>query len=175
MNNELKSKEIKIIKEVFDEKREIINYAPKKMISINDKHYQGGDIFITDTGELIDLEIQLEDFNETELYKYVKLAEELYEINNVEISIYILCSKQIKVIAPEQIINSKAEFTIKLACFNENPVNELFIQIKDKINRKISLNKEDLTTLAMIPYMVPEKDRDRMLIECYELLSKSQI
>ncbi len=174
MNNELKSKEIKIIKEVFDEKREIIDYAPEKMIPINEKYYPGGDIFITDTGELIDLEIQFEDFDENELNKYVKLAEELYEINNVEISIYILCSKQIKVIAPEYIINSKAEFTIKLACFDENPVDDLFMRIKDKLNRKISLNKEDLTTLAMIPYMVPEKDRDRMLVECYELLNESR-
>lgn len=136
MNEKIKSEEIKIIKEIFDEKREIIDYAPKEMISISDNYHQGGLIFITDTGELIDLEIQFKDFNEDELYKYVKLAEELYKLNNVEISIYILCSEQIKVMAPERIINSKAEFTIKLACFCENPLNESFIQIEDKINEK---------------------------------------
>ena len=39
---------IQIIKDAFDEKRNIIGYAPKEMINVNEDCHQGGDIFITD-------------------------------------------------------------------------------------------------------------------------------
>ena len=71
---------IQIIKDAFDEKRNIIGYAPNEMIKVNEDCHQGGDIFITDENELIDLEYQMKNFDEAELAKYVELAEELYEI-----------------------------------------------------------------------------------------------
>ena len=45
---------IQIIKDAFDEKRNIIGYAPNEMIKVNEDCHQGGDIFITDENELID-------------------------------------------------------------------------------------------------------------------------
>ncbi len=175
MNEELKAKEIRVIKEVFDDEREVIGYAPEDMITINGHRYEKGDIFLTDTGELIDLEIQIEDFDKEELCNYVKLAEELYKINKVEISIYILCSKEIKITSPEGLINSKANFCIRIICLNENPIYELLSGIKEKIDKKDSLNDEDLTTLMMIPDMVPKRDKERVSVECFELLKKSQM
>ena len=110
MNNEKIRPEIQIIKEAFQEKRNIIDYAPEEMIQVSEYCHNGGDIFITEEGELIDLEYQMKDFDEEELVKYIELAEELYEKNNVVISIYILCPKTIKVTAPEIPIKSTAIF-----------------------------------------------------------------
>ena len=165
--------EIRIIKDAFDEKRNIIGYAPKEKIKVNKDCHQGGDIFITDEGELIDLEYQMQDFDEEELAKYVELAEELYEINKVSISIYVLCPRTLKVIAPECTIKSEAEFTIKLACWGENPVYEMFFQIKEKIDKNIRLNDEDILNLEMIPLRVPKEERRTFRVECFKLLNKA--
>ena len=88
MNNEKIRPEIQIIKEAFQEKRNIIDYAPEEMIQVSEYCHNGGDIFITEEGELIDLEYQMKDFDEEELVKYIELAEELYEKNKRVIKIF---------------------------------------------------------------------------------------
>lgn len=173
MNEENMEYEIQIIKEAFDEKRNIIGYAPKEMIKVNNNCHQGGDIFITDNKELIDLEYQMKDFDEEELVKYVELAEELYEKNKVPITIYVLCPRNLKIIAPECTIKSEAIFTIKLACWGENPVYDILFQIKEKIDKKIRLNDEDIYNLEMIPMRGPKEERNKLRVECLKLLNKS--
>ena len=173
MNEENFTQEISIIKEAFDEKRNIIDYAPPEMTEVSEECYPGGDIFITEEGELIDLEYQLKDFDEEELAKYAELAEELYEKNEVPISIYVLCSTKIRVLVPEIPIKSEAVFNIKLACFDENPVYDALYQIKEKVDKDIRLDDEDLMGLINIPVMVPKKDRKKLRIECIKLLRKA--
>ena len=165
--------EIRIIKEAFNEKRNIIGFAPPEMIEVDDYCHKGGDIFITDEGELIDLEYQMRDFDEAELAKYVELAENLYEKNKVPISIYVLCPRTLRIIAPECTIKSEAIFTIKLACWGENPIYELFFQIKEKIDKNIRLNDEDIYNLEMIPLRVPKEERKNFRTECFKLLNKA--
>ncbi len=174
MNNEKIRPEIQIIKEAFNEKRNITGYAPKEMIQLSEHCHNGGDIFITEEGELIDLEYQMKDFDEEELVKYIELAEELYEKNNVAISIYILCPKTIKVTAPEIPIKSTAIFNIKLACFEGNPVYNMLYHIKEKIDKKIPIDEEDYENLLMIPMMGPKKEKNNLRIECYRLLKKAE-
>ena len=48
MNENLDCEEIRIIKEVFDETREITGYASPEMTEVNEDCYKGGDIFITE-------------------------------------------------------------------------------------------------------------------------------
>ena len=115
----------------------------------------------------------MKNFDETELVKYIELAEELYEINNVAISIYILCPKTIKVTAPEIPIKSTAIFNIKLACFEGNPVYNMLYYIKEKIDKNIPLDEEDFDNLLMIPVMGPKKDKNNLRIECFKLLNKA--
>lgn len=172
MNNEKITQEIQIIKEVFDEKRNIIDYAPKEMIQVSEYCHNGGDIFITEEGELIDLEYQMKDFDEEELVKYIELAEELYEKNNVDISIYILCPKTIKVTAPEIPIKTNATFNIKLACFEGNPVYSMLYHIKEKIDKNIPINEEDFDNLLIIPMMGPPEYKRQLRIECFKLLKR---
>lgn len=172
MNNEKILQEIQIIKEAFDEKRNILGYAPKEMIQVSESCHEGGDIYITEEGDLIDLEYQMKDFDETELVKYIELAEELYEKNNAAISIYILCPKTIKVTAPEIPIKSTAIFNIKLACFEGNPVYNMLYQIKEKIDKNIPIDEEDYDNLLMIPMMGPKKEKNNLRIECFKLLKK---
>lgn len=173
MNENMKYKEIQIIKEVFDETRKIIGFAPEEMIEVSDNCHPGGDIFITQDGELIDLEYQMIDFDENELLKYVELAEELYKNNNVPISVYILCPDTIQVTVQECIINSEATFNIKLACYNVNPAYDALYEIKEKANKNIELNDEDLYALLMIAVMGPKKDRRNLIIECFKIMNQS--
>lgn len=166
-------KEIIIIKEVFDEERKILGFAPPEMTDIKKNCYKGGDIFITENGELIDLEYQINDFDENELAKYIELAEELYNINNVSISIYVLCPDTVKILTPECTIPSEASFNIKLACFAGSPIYDILYHIKEKIDKNICISNEDIHTLFMIPLYCPEKDRKNLRIECLRLLNRA--
>ncbi|MBQ9024970.1 MAG: hypothetical protein IJ104_01110 [Methanobrevibacter sp.] len=165
--------EIRIIKEAFDETRTIIGYAPEEMIPLNDSFHHGGDLFITDEGELIALEYQMRNFDENELAKYVELAEELYEKNEVSVSIYVLCPNTIKVTAPECVIKSEAIFNIKLACFSPNPAYDALEHMKEKVNKKIKLDEEDLDVLSRIPMMGPKEDRKKLRVECFKIIKQS--
>lgn len=173
MNNESIPQEIRIIKEAFKETRNIIDYAPPEMIEVSEGCHKGGDIFITEEGDLIDLEYQFRDFDEEELAKYAELAEELYEKNEVPISIYVLCSKAIRVLVPVIPIKSEAIFNIKVACFDNNPIYDTLYHIKEKVDKKISLNDEDLMELLTIPVMVPRKDRKNLRVECFKLIREA--
>lgn len=173
MNNKKITQEIQIIKEAFNEKRKIIDYAPQEMIKVSEDCYDGGDIFITEDGELIDLEYQINDFDEAELVKYIELAEELYEKNNVKISIYVLCPNMINITAPEVPIKSDATFNIKLARFEGNPVYDMLYHIKEKVDKHILLDEEDFNTLLMIPMIGPKKDRKNLRIECFRLINRA--
>ena len=173
MNENLETEKIEIIKEAFEEKREIIGFAPQEMTCI-DNQDPIGDVFITRSGELIDLELQTVDFDEVELAKYVELAEKLYEKNNVCISIYVLCLKTVNVTAPECIIKSDAKFTIKLACCQESPVYEIFNKIEEKFDENMELSEKDIDVLQDIPMMGPKEDRTRLRIKCFRLIKKSQ-
>lgn len=173
MNENLETGKIELIKEAFEEKRKIIGFAPQEMTLIDDQN-SIGDVFITDSGELIDLELQMVDFDEVELAKYVEIAEKLYEKNNVEISIYVLCPTTVNVTAPECIIKSDAEFTIKLSCYEGNPAYEIFLKIKESVNKKMELNEDDINALETIPMMVPKEERTSLRIECFRLIKKYQ-
>lgn len=173
MDENLETEKIEIIKEAFEEKREIIGFAPKEMVCIDNQNFLE-DVFITDSGELIYLEYQIVDFDEIELAKYVEIAEKLYEKNNVCISIYVLCPKTINVTAPECTIKSDAEFTIKLACYQGNPAYDVFYKIKEKVDRNMKLNENDIDALERIPMMGPKEERTRLRIECFRLIKKSQ-
>ena len=166
--------EIEVIKNAFGENRKIIGFAPKEMTNISEDAYTSGDIFITEEGELITLEYQMKDFDEEELVKYVELAEELYEINAVHISIYILCPTSIKILTDECTIKSNANFSIKLACFNGNPHQEILNHIKQKVERNIKLSNEDINMLSLIPMISPQEYRHELRVECFRLLNKSR-
>lgn len=171
MNEENITEKIRIIRDAFDEKRNIIDYAPQEMIELCDECHQGGDIFITEEGALIDLEVQFKDFDEEDLAKYVELAEELYEKNEVPISIYVLCSK--RVLVPEIPIKSEAVFNIKLACLEYNPIYDILFQINEKVEKGIPLDDEDYFGLLTLPMMGPKKDRKKLRVECFGILRKA--
>lgn len=174
MNEKIQFDQIETIKETFDEKRTIIGRAPKEMIEVDDDIHNGGDFFITESGEIIDLEYQTTDFDEEELAKYVELAEELYYKNDVHISIYVLCPKNIRITAPECMIKSDASFNIKLACYDGNPSYDVFYHLEEKVNNKIQLTEEDLEAISMVPMLFPRKQRRSWRVKCFRLINESK-
>lgn len=157
-----------IIKELFNDNRKV-RYIPPEMFEDIDL---SGDVFITENMELIDLEVQLKDFDSEELTNYVELAEELYELLETHISIYVICSKSTKVLVKECEIKSEADFSIKLGCYNEDPAYVILDSIKEKMENGILLSDEDIEALSMVPVMGPKEDRHRLRRECFEIMSK---
>lgn len=162
----------KVIREAFDDTREIKCPTPKKIRQVDEHIYQGGDLFTTEDGDFIDLEFQMDDFDENELAKYVEFAEALYEKHEKHVSIYIICPKDINVCVKECEIKSRADFIIRLACIGEDPFKIVLKVIKDKLKNGEVLNEEDIHALSMLHVMCNPEDRKYYLIEYLKILNK---
>ena len=139
----------KIIRETFNDKRKI-----KYPLCENFENICGGEnIFTTEDGQVIDLELFIGDFREGELKKYVKLAERLYDKTEKHVSIYIICPDASRIYVKECEIQSEANFTIKLACFNENPAQLILNVIQEKLKNGEMLDDDDIFAILMIPLM----------------------
>lgn len=163
MNNDEIETRKKIIRDVFQDEKEI-EY-------IEDEKHES-DLFRAKTGEIIYLELQMEDFDEKELARYSEIAEELYEKYQNEIFIYILCPSNFNVCVKECEIKSEADFTIKLACIKENPSHFVLEVIKNKLKNKEKLTDEDLHALSMLPVMCEKEDRLYFREECFKIMNK---
>ena len=152
----------KIIENTFQEKRKI------EFVE-NEKYTE--ELFITQTGEIIYLDFQLEDFTEKELARYSEIAEELYEQYQKEVFIYIICPSNIEVCVRECEIKSEADFTIKLACITENPTHTLLKILKEKQKNNEKFTEEDLHILSMLPVMCEKEDRTYFREECFKIMN----
>lgn len=162
----------KMIKETFDDERSIKCLSPPGAIDLDEDIHQGGDIFITEDGAYIDLEYQLQDFDEEELVKYVEFAEEVYEQTDNHVSVYLMCPKNINVCVREFDIKSRADFTIRLACIGYDPCHMVLNHIKQKVHRGELLNNEDIETLEHLPVRCAKKDRNYFRLECFKIINR---
>lgn len=163
---------VNVIQKTFNDMRKIKCSTPKHEREIGEDIYPGGDIFTTEDGEFIDLEFQIDDFDEDELVKYIELAEALYEKHHKHVSIYIICPSTINVCMKECQIFSHADFTIKLACINEDPCDIILNIIKDKIKNSENLDSDDINALAMLPVKCKPEKRNYFLREYFKIINK---
>lgn len=161
-----------IIRETFNDKRKIKCITPEKDRKLDEHIHPGGDIFTTEDGEFIDLEFQIDDFTIDELVKYVEFAEELYEKHHKHVSVYLICPDIVNVFVREGEIKSEADFTIKLACVEQNLAQITLDIIKNKLKREGFLDKEDLDILEMLPVVCKRKDRKYFRREYLEIINK---
>lgn len=171
MNNHYLNQPERIIRETFNDTRKIKCVTPEYVRRLDDNVHPGGVIFTTENGEFIDFEIQFEDFDEYELAKYIEFAENLYEKHQKHVSVYLLCPLNINVSVRECPIKSDADFTIKLACSEEDPCHIILNQIKHKISQDILLDDEDYNVLDMLPVKCARKDRNYFRVETLKIIN----
>ena len=162
----------KVIRETFNDTRAIKCATPENIRKVDEDIYPGGDIFTTEDGDFIDLEFQTDDFNEDELVKYVELAEALYKKNQRHVSIYIICTNDVNVSVKECEIKSEADFTIKLACIQEDPCKLVLNVIKDKLKNGDLLNGDDIFALSLLPMMCNPKERNYYRKEYFRIMNR---
>lgn len=162
----------KMIKETFDDERPIKCITPQGALELDENIHQGGDIFITEDGDYIDLEYQLQDFDEAELVKFVEFAEEVYEKTQKHVSIYLMCPKNVNVSVREFDIKSKADFTIRLACMGYDPCHMILNEIKQKMYRGELLDCHDREILENLPVRCAKKDRNYFRLECFKIINR---
>lgn len=160
------------IRETFNDTRKIRCLAAKHSLMLDEGVHPGGDVFRTEDDEFIDFEIQLKDFDEEELAKYVEFAENLYEKHQKHVSVYILCPKNINVTVRECPLKSEADFTIKLACSQDEPCHLILDFIKNKLNNNLILDCDDIKAVEMLPVMCARKDRNYFRVESLKIMNK---
>lgn len=161
----------KLIKETFKDDREIKCQIPIEDLKLEEHIYQEGNIFITENDEIIDLELQMQDFTEEELVKYVELAEALYETNSKLVSVYIICPNTVDICVKECEIKSEANFTIKLASVEENPAHVVLNIIKNKLKKGEKLDEDDLYALSMMPVVCKKEERNYFRKEYFKIVN----
>ena len=172
MNKEEFNSKVNIIREVFDDERNILYPTPLSIRQVDENIHQGEYVFTTETGEFIDLETQLVDFDEEELTKKVEFAESLYEKHNKHVSIYLLCPTDIRILMKECTIKSEAEFKIKLACVGEDGCELILRHVKKKIKNNTELTSDDMEALTLLPIMCKKEDRHYFRVECFKIINQ---
>lgn len=172
MENENFVLKIEIIREAFNDTREIKCITPKDERQLDDDVHPGGTIFTTEDGEYINLETLIQDFDEEELVKYIDFAENLYEKHGKPVSVYLICPDDIKILVKEITIPSDAEFTIRIACDEDYPSKLALNKIKSKISDGETLNMDDFTMLEMLPLTCKRKNRKYFRLECLKILNR---
>ncbi|WP_407377352.1 hypothetical protein [Methanobrevibacter sp.] len=162
----------KIIGEVFDDTRPIKCSVDINELNLPEHIHSEGNFFLTHDCEFIDLEFQFNPFSEHELVKYVELAEELYEKSKKEVSIYIICPKDVPVYVNESEIMSDATFKIKLAV-GEISICKLILDfIKAKIRNNEKLTNEDIMHLKKLPLICRKEERHYYRIETFKIINR---
>lgn len=111
----MNEEEIKLIRKAFKDERKIIERTPDEIRSVDKKFYQGGSVYTTEDGELIDLEIQERDYDIEDHVNYIEFAEALYEKTKKRINVYVYCAPSVKINIQLYEIPSDADFKIRLA------------------------------------------------------------
>ena len=161
-----------LFRQTFNDDRKIKCITPEHVKRLDDNVHPGGIVFTTEDGEFIDFEFQLKDFDEEELTKYVEFAENLYEKHQKKVSIYLLCSKNIAVLVKECPIKSESEFTIKLACSQDDYCHLALNAIKNKIRNNIRLDEKDMEILENLPVNCSRKDRNYFRLEYFKIINR---
>lgn len=168
---DLQKKE-EIIQDTFSDSRTVEYPSLKELSMINFKDIEKDDLLKTSDGEFIYLHFQLNDFEIDELNYYVDLAEYLYNLFNMKVNLYLICTRDVKVNVVESVIKSEADFTIKLARIDDDPVKIVHRAIKNKIDNNETLNDDDLHALSMLPVMCRIEDRSYYRKEYFRLMNK---
>ena len=111
----MNEEEIKLIRKAFKDGRKIVERTPDEMRRVDKKFYQGGSVYTTEDGELIDLEIQERDYDIEDHVNYIEFAEALYEKTKKRVNVYVYCAPSIKINIQLYEIPSDADFKIRLA------------------------------------------------------------
>lgn len=149
---------LEIIRTAFNDKRDMFEIEQ--------------DLFLLATQDgVVKLSMQFEDFSPEALAGIVEECEELYEEFGVRIYNYIVLGPNSKVTVAEQSIASEADFTIKLAMVQEDPIAIAFKMIEEKI-RNSQITEMDMNILHILPMMADKENRKEVRAKASELLTR---
>ena len=149
---------LEIIRNTFGDKRDMFEIEQ--------------DIFLLATQDgIVKLSMQFDEFGPEALAGIVEECEELYEEFGVTIYNYIILSPNNKVTVAEQDIASEADFTIKLAMLQEDPIAIAFKMIEEKI-RNSQITEMDMNILHILPMMADKENRKEVRAKASELLTR---
>ena len=118
----------------------------------------GEDIYRTNDNDIVMTKIHLGDFTTESLANYICEVEDAYDEYHTHINLYIAMDPAGDVLVEEREIKSHADFSIKLAVLDGNPVEIALHTIGAKIADG-TYTQEDLDVLQILPMMCKGEDR----------------
>lgn len=161
-----------LIKETFNEDVKLKIEIPESERCLNEDQFITGDLFESIDGKLVKVCYHFTDFTPTELAKFSEYAEELYAEYGKEVTIYIICHKNINVCVKECEIYSEADFSIKLIMVDADPAVFTYGKIRWKFDNGIPLDSNDLFLLKRLPVICERKNRKFFREEYFRIMNK---
>lgn len=161
-----------LIRHVFNDPRHLEDVPLKNCLDVNNETLKKGDLLKTDDGEFVFLDVLFKDFTIDSLVDYIEMAEEIFYASKKRISIYLVCPDGVDVRVKEREIKSDAEFTIKLAKTTFDFADETLKFIKQKIENRESIDREDIEMLKLLPMKCRKEMRNYYRRESLKLLEK---
>lgn len=151
---------IDIIRDVFQDNR--------RMFEIEEELF-----VLADEPGVVRVSMHFGDFTPESLAEITEEAEELYErFGNVPVFSYIVLDRYSNVTVAEHKIVSEADFTIKVAKVQGDPIAMAFKMIEERIaNRQIT--ERDINMLHILPMMADKGQRKSVRAKASELLTKA--
>lgn len=149
---------LEIIRNVFNDKRDMFEIERN--------------LFLLDNTEgIVNFQVYFGDITPKALAEITEECENLWKKFGLPIYNYILIDSKSKVKVPEHMIQSEADFTIKISVMQEDPIQMMFNIIEEKIlNNQIT--EMDINILHILPMMAKDEDRLKIRTKTNELLSK---
>lgn len=157
-----------LIEGIFGDYRKIDGKASDEIQNIARMHNIPAEIYQTENGEFISFNLIDEDFGNSDIEKYGKYGEDLYEKSGKEVCIYVLGSPHIKINITKE-LKSDAVMLINVSKFKYSSTYETLRHIEGLVKSRQKLDQDDLFALKMIPIMGPPEDKRNLRIECLKL------
>ena len=172
MNSKYTNSWKRTIRELFNDDINLKYEIPQECRKLENCAYKGGELFETEDGEFINIDFQVNDFDEKEITKYIEFAEEIYEKHNKPITIYIICPDNVNICVKECKILSEADFTIKIIKINEDPAETMLEYLKNKADNGEIFDYEDLYYLERLPVFCKKEKRNYFREEYFKLINR---
>lgn len=130
------------------------------------------DAFVTSKGEIAIFDVIFEEFGAKELSEVVSTAESFGDAFETQVNIFLVTTPTTRITVAEQSIQSRFDFTIKLACITDEPHDIVLKIIKDKMAHGIELDEDDIMALQMIRVMCPPEARQRVSEEVFKIITQ---
>ena len=118
------------------------------------------------------LECQSKLPNDDDIKRFFQYVASLRIFKNMDVELYILCTKKAPYDKKEFVINDECTYTMHVISLKDFKAREIFKNIEDKLENNVEITDEDIASLQVIIYTDFDDPEVEVLIRARQLIEK---